>query len=251
MVEKQRPFVEATETSLQIVEALIELDGTTNTKTSNYLDMTKSTVYNHLQTLLDSKYIVKNGNEYDVGLKFLQMGESARNRHPISKVGPPEIDKLAQPMNSRILSSKSTAVGYSSTGRKEMKQFIWTHTRKRVPLHTTAFGKSILAHLPDERVDEILDQYGLPAHTSNTITDTDKLFVELKEIRQKRFAFDKEERLKGLRCVSAPILRDEIAIVAVSFSGPTNRMQGERFTEELPELVTAAANVIEVNMTYN
>jgi len=41
----------------------------------------------------------------------------------------------------------------------------------RVHLHNTALGQAILAHLPAERVEEIVDRYGLPASTENTITE--------------------------------------------------------------------------------
>lgn len=58
-----------------------------------------------------------------------------------------------------------------------------THAGKRLPMHTTAFGKAILAHFPEERVEEIIEANGLPAHTPKTITDRDTLFEELESIR--------------------------------------------------------------------
>lgn len=38
-------------------------------------------------------------------------------------------------------------------------------------LHTTAPGKAILAHLPEERIRAIIDEEGLTAETENTIND--------------------------------------------------------------------------------
>lgn len=89
-----------------------------------------------------------------------------------------------------------------------------------------------------------------PAYTDNTITDRDGFFDEREEVSRQGYAFDREERLKGLRCIAAPVIGNNTAIGAVSVSGPANRMQGERFTEEFPNLVTAMANVREVDMTY-
>lgn len=251
-MEKKGPSVQATETSFRILEAIIDLGGANNTEIANHLEMTKTTVYNHLQTLLEKKYIVKNDGEYDIGLKFLRIGEYARNRHAVSRVGPPEIDKLAdqtKELANLVVEEHGEGVFiYRSKGEEAVHMD--THTGKRVPLHTTAFGKAILAHLPEERVEAIIDQHGLPAHTPNTITDRDELYAELERVRQRGYAFDREERLEGLRCLAAPIVAQERAIGAVSVSGPKNRMQEDRFTEEFPGLVTAAANVIEVNMTY-
>lgn len=125
-----------------------------------------------------------------------------------------------------------------------------THAGKRVPLHTTGFGKSILAHLPAKRVETILDRHGLPSVTSGTITDRAALYEELETVRERGYAYDDEERLEGLRCVAAPIVVNETVLGAVSVSGPKSRMQRDWYTDELPSLVMSAANVIEINSTY-
>lgn len=252
MTEERSPSVQATETSFRILETVIELDGANNTEIADHLNMTKSTVYNHLQTLLENKYIVKNENEYDIGLKFLRIGEYARSRHTVSQVGPPEIDKLAEESNelaNLVVEEHGEGVFiYRAKGSEAVHMD--THTGMRLPLHMTAFGKAILAHLPESRVTEIIDRYGLSARTENTITRRDELYEELERIQERGYAFDREERLEGLCCVAAPIVANDRAIGAVSVSGPRSRMQGDRFTTEIPELVSATANVIEVNITF-
>lgn len=59
--------LQATETSFQILTGIIELDETGTIAIANHFEMTKSTVYNHLQTLLENEYIVKDGDEYEAG----------------------------------------------------------------------------------------------------------------------------------------------------------------------------------------
>jgi len=253
MEKKQRPSVAATETSFEIIEALIELDGAGTTEIADHTGTTKSTVYNHLQTLLNRDYIVKKNGTYDVGLKFLRVGEYARSRHDIAQVGPDEIDKLAEKTNEManlVVEEHGQGVFlYRAKGSDAVHMD--THTGKRLPLHTTAFGKAILAHLPEERVESIIEQHGLSEHTKHTITDREPLYDELEVIRDEGYAFDREERLKGLRCVAAPIVDDEgRAIGATSVSGPKDRLRDERFEEEFPKLVRASANVIEINMTF-
>jgi DNA-binding IclR family transcriptional regulator len=122
----------------------------------------------------------------------------------------------------------------------------------RVPLQTTAMGKSILAFRPREEVDEIVDRHGLPQITEKTISDRDELYEELDTIEERGFAYDDEERVKGMRCVAAPITDDEgRAIAAMSVSGPKSRLRGKQFREEVPDLILSSANVIEVNLTYS
>jgi len=118
----------------------------------------------------------------------------------------------------------------------------------RKHLHCTGVGKAILASLPEERVETIIEERGLPAMTENTVTDREELLAELAEIRERGVAFDDEEILEGLRCVAVPVSNQEKGLLgAISVAGPTSRMKGEQFREELPELVTDTANVVQIN----
>jgi len=127
-----------------------------------------------------------------------------------------------------------------------------THAGKRVPLQTTAMGKTILAYQPRDEVEEIFDRHGLPQITEHTITDREELFDVLAEIRERGYAYDDEERVNGMRCVAAPITDgDNRAIAAISVSGPKSRLSGDSFTDELPDTVLRSTNVIEVNLAYS
>lgn len=244
--------VRATETSFRILDALRALDGAGVTELAGYLELPKSTVHNHLQTLRRTEYVTKQGPEYDVGLRFLQLGEYARDRRQVATIGPPEIEKLAtetREMANLLVEEHGRGVFlYRAKGADAVHMD--THAGKRVHLHTTGFGKSILAHLSEERVEEILDRHGLPQVTPNTITDREQLMAQLDEIREQGYAYDDEERLEGLRCIAAPIVVENDVLGAVSVSGPKSRMSGEWYTEELPALTMSAANVIEINSTY-
>jgi DNA-binding IclR family transcriptional regulator len=64
-------------TSLEIIEAIRDLDGARLTQLVNELSLPKSTVHKHLMTLLDNGFLVREGNTYHLGLKFLNLGERA------------------------------------------------------------------------------------------------------------------------------------------------------------------------------
>ena len=127
-----------------------------------------------------------------------------------------------------------------------------TYAGKRIYLHGAALGKAILAHLPTERVDTIVQRHGLPALTENTITDRDVLAQELADIRKRGIAFDDGERLNGLRSVGAAILGPDGEVLgAISVAGPTSRLRDDRFRKELPDVVRSAVNVIDLNFNYS
>lgn len=166
----------------------------------------------------------------------------------------PEINELAQVTGEHAnLMIEEHGIGvflYRSRGPDAVR--LDTHAGMRVPLQTTALGKSIMANRPREEVEGILDRHGLEAVTDRSITDREELFDVLEQVRERGYSYDDEERVKGMRCVAAPILNeDDYAIAAVSVSGPKSRMREERFTEELPNQILKSANVIEVNLTYS
>ncbi|WP_284011423.1 IclR family transcriptional regulator [Haloarcula pelagica] len=246
--------ITATRTSLRIVEALKRLDGAGLTTVANDLGIAKSTVHNHLQTLVDEGYITNEGGVYRVGLRFLELGEYKRNRMDIYETARPEVASLAEKtgeMANAAVEEHGQGV-YITRAEGTEAVTVDTYAGKRVKLHCTALGKTILAELPEERVDEILDTHGLPARTENTITDRAELKAELDDVRERGYAYDREERLPGLRCVAAPVVPEGGDIVAaLSVSGPTTRIEGDLFHEEIPELLRSAANVVEINLVYS
>ena len=254
MTNKDAATVGATETTLRILETLKGLDGAGVTEVANRLDLPKSTVHNHVSTLLRNEYVVKEGNTYRVGLQFLEFGEYIRNRMPIYDVARPEVERLAGETGelANLLVEEHGKGVYLCRAKGGQAVRLDTYAGMRVHLHCTALGKAILAYLPDERVREIVDTHGLPERTDTTITDEDELFDELERIRGRGYACDTEERVAGLRCVAAPIRNlDGNAPGAISVSGPTSRMKGERFDEEVPEKLISTANVIELNLNYS
>jgi IclR family acetate operon transcriptional repressor len=253
MTTKQNTIT-ATKTSLRIVEALKRLDGAGVTAIATDLGIAKSTVHNHLQTLEEEGYITNEGDSYYVGLRFLELGEYKRNEMDIHKTARPEVTALAEKtgeMANAAVEEHGEGV-YITRAEGTEAVAVDTYAGKRVNLHCTAFGKTLLAELSEERVDEIVDDHGLPARTENTITHRERLKSELGEIRERGYAYDREERLSGLRCVAAPVVpEDEDIVAALSVSGPTTRIEGDLFHEEIPELLRSAANVIEINLAYS
>jgi DNA-binding IclR family transcriptional regulator len=246
--------VKAAKTTFKIIEALRELDGAGVSELADELDMPTSTTHDHLRTLVNEEYLINDDGTYRVGVRFLELGAQARDRMKVFKIARPEIDNLAEQTGEHAnLMIEEHGLGvflYKARGENAVQ--LDTHAGMRVSLQTTAMGKAILAHRPREEVIDTIDQHGLPKVTENTITDRDELFEELDQIRERGYAFDDEERVKGMRCVASPITdHHKRAIAALSVSAPKSRMQDESFTEELPDLLQRAANVIQVNLTYS
>jgi DNA-binding IclR family transcriptional regulator len=242
--------VQAVQTSCDVLDALQELDGAGVTELAEYLDVSKATVHGHLATLYDNEYVVKSDGEYRLSLRFVDFGTHAKQSVDVYEVAGEEVDRLADETGevAQLMVEEHGRGVYlhKSVGENGVQTASYVGDRRY--LHCTALGKAMLAHLPETRVDEILDRHGMPRKTENTTTDRDALKDELESVRDRGVAFDSGEIFKGLRCVAAPVTGHDGALYgAISVSGPTSRMKGPRFEEEIPETVLGAANVIQIN----
>lgn len=246
------PPVKSTGVSIHIVETLRELGGTGVTTVADHLDIPRSTAHDHLRTLEQLELVINENGTYKLGTRFLEFGWCSRNDMKIFEVAKPELQELAEQTgehsNLMIEEHGWGVFLYKTEGADAVN--LDTYNGYRVHLQTTALGKAMLAHMDEERVRTLVERHGMPAITDQTVTDEETLFEQLSDIRERGYAIDREERVTGVRCIAAPLLVDDEVLGAISVSGPKNRMQGDRFDEEIPHQVLRAANVIEVNMTH-
>jgi DNA-binding IclR family transcriptional regulator len=241
----------------RVLEAVKEQNGIGTSELADYLDLSKSTAHIHLKTLEETGFLVQDDATYRLAFKFTVLGEYVRDRSPLYRYGKPEVDKIAEETNQYThIVTEENGFGvnlYQVKGDTTVEgEYQTEKTQRRDHLHYTASGKSILAHLPRERVEAIIDERGLPQKTENTITDPETLFEELERIRERGYAYNDGEEIKGFRAIGAPIKDPDNRILgSLSISGPTSFMQDDRFNEELPQRVMRSANVIEVNINMN
>jgi len=246
--------VKTTTTSFKIIEALHELGGAGVTKIADRLGISKSSVYKHLKTLEEERYVIKGDDDtYYTGLRLLSLGVGARRRRKIYETAKSEIQRLAEEsgeMANLLVEEQGRGIFlYRADSSRAVN--LDTHAGREVYLHTTAMGKAILACLPEQRVTEIIERHGLPQMTEYTIDNEADLFEELDAIAEQGWAYDREERLKGLCCVAAPITNPEgTPLGAISVSGPRSRLKRDNLGE-LPQLILDVQNVIELNVAYD
>ncbi|WP_415380124.1 IclR family transcriptional regulator [Halosimplex sp. TS25] len=250
---RREPKIRATAVSFRIFDSIKDNDGLTLTELVEELDKPTSTVHDHLQTLTNLGYLIREGDEYVLSMKFLELGGHARTRSQLCRIAESEIQDLALDVGDHAnLMVEENGLGVFLLKRKgDQALSLDTFEGKRVHLHTTALGKSMLAYMDEDRLDGIIEEHGLPGVTENTITDEAELRAELEAIRERGYATDDEERLAGIRCIAAPIRTSGDEVVgAVSVSGIKSRMRGDHFHERIPQKVESTVNVIEVNMRH-
>lgn len=224
--------LKTTETTLQVIETIAEFDGARMSEIADHLGLANSTVHSHLSTLRKHRYVTKQGDVYQLGLRFFHIGQQARHRDP------------------RYAIAKEKAVNLASTTNEEANFSVEDHGRVVTlfdeiynpvvegfqvghifHMHNTSSGKSILAELPRRRVVEILDGWGLPTTTENTITDRDELFDELERTRERGYAINNQETMEGLRSIGMAVTNPDGSVFgALDVSGPPYRLQNDEKT---------------------
>jgi len=245
--------VKSVETLFDIIEFIYQEDGATISEAASGLEYAKSTIHRHLSTLERRGYVV-NEDGYYVGLRFLEFGEDARKRRRAYQLAKEKVEELAGETDERaqfLVEEHGEAVYlHRAVGDHAVRTD--PGIGKRIPLHATASGKAILAAMPPETASRIVEQTSFEAVTDKTIINPDVLYDKLERIRERGYAFNRQENLVGLHAVGVPINGPDGGVIGgLSVSGPSHRFTAERFEEELPSLLLGMANELELNIAHS
>lgn len=246
--------IDSVENAFNIIESIQELERCGVTELADHLDIPKSTVHIHLQTLRNLGYVVKEDGKYQLGLRFLELGGRVRHNRSIFQVARSEVDDLSQS------TGEVGTIGYEENGqrvlvyRTEPFEGVSDNapTGEFTEMHWTAVGKALLSQRTDDDIRAIVERFGLPRATENTITNLDELLDEIDEIRAQGYSIEDEERVKGVKSIAVPI-RDnanQAGNSAISISGPKHRFDDERIQSELLPALRNSANVIELQYEH-
>jgi DNA-binding IclR family transcriptional regulator len=227
-----------TETSLHLMETIRTNGGMTPEQLASELDLSKSTVYKHLATLAKHGFVVERGGKYVLGARLYDFGMRARNRTKVHELAGKYVVELAERAgeesdfgveeNGRIVTLYDSIANRDAPTRRNNYEY----------MHTTAIGKSILAELPEGDVDEIVDRWGLPEITQNSITTRDRLNDELERVRTQGYAVNDQESIPGKRVTGMAVKhRSGYLIGGLTISGPEYRIEDVDLHQHFPDIL--------------
>jgi DNA-binding IclR family transcriptional regulator len=252
---RARP-VETTLTSIRIVREIERRGGASLTEIAETVEIGKSTAHNHLHTLTEENFLVREGRQYHVGLGFLQLGEYARNRRESYRPTKLQVYRLAESTNEEanfaiaengFMFSIEYVMGDPNPMNPEAgSRFL--EIGSKFHMHNSAPGKAVLSELPAEDVERVLELRGLPATTERTSTERNELIDELETIREQGYATNDEELQRGFRSIGAPVhCPDGTVLGSLSIGGPAYRfgIEPPAVTESVNALLDAIARAEE------
>jgi IclR family transcriptional regulator, acetate operon repressor len=233
--------VRAVERVCSILDLLQEsVSGVSLIDVAQATDLPKSSAFRYLWTLEARRYVERDESTglFRLGLGFV--GMQSRQLEVLRQRVRPWLEKLRDELdettNLGILDGDSVIYLDIIESRRGVR--LAATRGSRDPLHSTALGKAIAAHLPESRVLEILQQRGMVRRTANTITSPDDYLAELARVKRAGYAVDDGENEVDGRCVAVALPGTRLP-AAVSFSAPAARFplqEVERVARALQDL---------------
>jgi DNA-binding IclR family transcriptional regulator len=214
----------------------------------------KSTAHRFLKHLERERYLLRTeAGAYLIGPRLSQLSARGNQEATLQAVARPILWDLwkstHETVNLGVLDQGTVLYVDVIESPHEFRLSSRVGTRRSV--HVTALGKALVAFLPKETRQTILDSITFQAATPKTIGNLVQFRQELEKICQQGYAVDDEEAVQGARCVSAPILNSKGApIAAVSVSGPVTRVTPS-LVNALAGAVTSAARAISAAMGFS
>ncbi len=251
--------LKTTETSLEIIDVIQRRNGAEIAEIADELSLALSTVYKHVATLESQGYLIAEDGVYDIGLRFFNLGEYARSRIPMKQSISETVQRLTDETEEEVdfvIEDHGRIITVLESYHKWVKQSEGQADQYRARtgtyyhMHATASGKAILAEYPRDSVEEIIEEWGLPAKTENTITELPSLLEELDTTRQRGYAIDDEEFTNGLCSVGMRVELPGTSLVgAISVSGPSYRLTGSVLHDTIPATMRDVIDDLEATFT--
>jgi len=250
MIENtERRTLKTTQTSLRILTLILEHDGLSLAELDGMVDSPKSSILSHLDTLRDSRYLVKTDGVYRVSFRVALLGDRVRARYPnrdrVRSVLEDLAETTGEEANFTIFEHGRLLMFHGTSGNAAAVEDEADY-RSEYYLHNTAAGKAILSELDQTRVERILDKWGLPRESEATITDRERLFDELAETGERGYGIVDEEFAPGLVAVGAAVHHDDGTVLGgLSVGGPKYRIDRTRINRKLGEQLLGAVHSLE------
>lgn len=215
-----------------LLDAMAEGDWVSLRLLAERTGLAKTTAFNLVTALVDVGLTERDAKAgaYRLSMQHLVYGKAVERRLDITSIARPHLVRLCastrETVNLAIPGPTDAMIVDSLEGSQALR--VTSYAGTRAAYHSTACGRALLAHQPEEFRQLVYSIGHLPAATNRTITDPAALEAVLERCRTVGWTTEFEENEVGGACVAAPIFNHEgEAIAAVSIAGPSSRFDAE------------------------
>ncbi len=180
------------------------------TDVSQESELPVATTHRVLATLVSHGFVdySEDSRLYTLGLRIFELSHKVAAVNTLNEIALPIMKKLADETGHMALLNVLDGTETLVLERAEPPRPIHVQfpVGARLPLHSTASGKVILATMPEKERNELLKGMKFQKVTGNTITKRKDLNTELEQIREGLFAVADEENEIGIRSIAVPVV---------------------------------------------
>jgi len=172
----------------------------------------KATISRFLRTLTSQGYLSFDPKykKYFIGPKIIALGFSALSDMDLRNMAYPYLEELAekshQCINLGILDDTEVLLICAERVKKWHILGINVHVGSRLNLYQTSIGRAILAFLKEKDFRFLLNKLLEDPNAARHIGPRGKVLIkELERVRERGYALNDEETIKGLRSIAAPV----------------------------------------------
>jgi DNA-binding IclR family transcriptional regulator len=218
------------------------------TELSKATGINKSIVHKILQSLMEGDLIARDTEtrRYRLGSGIVKLaGRHLANLRPLD-ITRPHLLRLWKETSETIhfVVQNNLSIMITQVYESPRSLRVSSHLGEIGSLHGSAAGKVFMAFGTESFLDRFLETE-LEALTPHTITQPDKLKIELAKIKKKGFGISQEEQEIDFCAIAAPIIDTTGKISgAVAVAVPPSRFKGKRITEISENLLTTTNSIM-------
>ncbi|HZR31448.1 MAG TPA: IclR family transcriptional regulator [Terriglobales bacterium] len=248
-VQPKRTYnITALQRGLRLLNLFAKSDqGLTASQVSKLSGLPVSTVHRFLVNLDGTGFLNCDGTgHYHLGIACFSIGQAALGQLDIRRLSLPFLRELNQQTRETV--HLTVRHGLSAVYVEKLDSMeplrIYSRIGAAVPLYCTAVGKILLAYMPENERNDILQQSQLKRLTPNTIGSIQELQTHLQRVRKNGYACDLEENEPHIRCIAAPVWDHTGGVNAsLSITGPAVRMPVARLRQLAPLIQDAGLKI--------
>jgi len=235
------------EKCVQILTLLADSPSLPVAEIAEKMGLPRSTAYRYVAALKAHLLVeeTEEGHGYRLGPKILELA-STMSRRPLREVARPYLERIGRETGETVI-----LCGFRDHVGVCLEKVEGHHALRvsyelgdTYPLHASATGKAIYAHLDPKERKQIRKAVGLEPFTDTTITDPDLLERESETIRDRGYSESHGEAIEGTRGIAAPIFSFSGRVVAsIGVSVPQHRGAGENRARLISLLRDAAKGI--------
>lgn len=235
----ERQKMNSIEKALAVMRVLSSPDGPHRlADIAERAQLNRPSAHRILQTLIENNYAMSAGDgSYTAGFAMRALGGARSDDLTAEAV--PILQELQRTTGHTVhlAAFAGAAAVYVAKVEGTKPYQMASRVGMQISLHRTSIGKSILAHLPVDEAEALLDREFSSAGSEEVILRS-RLMAQLDEVRERGFALDDEENERNIRCVGA-VVRDAQGrpIGGISLSGLA-------FVLDVPQLVALGPSVV-------